>query len=1291
MPSLDLWEKQLTPYFTRRLSMIGEIQISRQEMEDMATGVRGCIQRNGLSRASELLDSQYPYTFIVFLTAFGAYNTQFDYWGALGEEIGSAREHLFNHRWHQRYLEKVKKLGLRHFSGVDPARPYVTTIRYHGGIPSYSLPDYFRHFVMTSVERPELAESSTRRVLDVLLRTAHNVDSPVINFLENSGSLGEEFFNACRKLAQHYKQYQEILSADQLDLPERVVQAFEDFVHEEYGQTDSERRIHLHRPALMFTPDFEYAHLYIWLPEQEIPLRFAEGQIEWRIQLSGGQILRHLCSVKMQRQHMVAEEYFLPIDFRPRFVKVSLVFSMERETAEKRLGRWFLPLMSTENATSLVAFRADGVALRPGDPLPGEELLLVYPIEMQLQAEGAARLSHSYGPLYGAWKGWQANGWDLTQAWSLQLVIENQPIGEPIPVASKLPKPELEGQPARFNNDPSGTQIFIGNIPKLRVPLRPDMPVHRELSRWRVEIDSSWNANPEVHEILQLNSLEENISERDGWAELPLEHIFGSEPVGTFTIRLSGPIDDSIEFRFRLWPKMTLVGLKRELLPNSGGSDPHTFSLLLPDGARCEVQAGTNGIDIQDMGVYGYKITASSEAVRADLNLLLDKENGDIIRVPVFIPIPRLRWSLVIGLEQSKLQWKNRLIQLPLDVVTQALQQNVGALHINMHGLDSVYRLALEFVDVDGAEIIRQDVEFQSTPFDNNWLRAPLQSMRDTFSHAGSLVRLDLKFQSKSTEETLHIPLVLLSRRLEVADVDFQPVGKFNWMLAWKEKYPVKNRRVLIKPAWQPWQEAWEYRIPDNNTGRLLIPDVGLPPARYHIHFFTAPPDDPPAREIPSYTKPVIVDISSPESRIRTLDEQIRDATSREAHEMLFRAVLEAACIYEDLGNYKARDEKLSELAKSFIHIDSLRLLLGLFRWVESRGIENPYTGFFRKFMFKPELVRPILERYRPDNPELRTFLAYVIQVKDLYAESAYRIATVSDNPAVTSACLRSLLLHEDDRLIPVILQMIVAARLSNQDAVDLLKQKPAWAVKALHGSPTSDTRNQLLAELLAISSYPLSTFTIDEKLKLVFDVLPFFPDQAQRMKVMTELINESREEAFRALLLVNPSLRISEREIEDLLSINPKLAIKVLKTLPDIANQKYWLECLSHRFPNAAGIISPGYRLKTPIGIAQVAAIETKDSKKIDRAHLRDSDITIHLVIIDEKYREKFIVEPATNTMYFLGARMLWKCGNCEYVHPSRRAVDHHHNNHHYGEVMRIELVPGLRKINLEEFEIIG
>lgn len=1285
MPALDQWEKRLAPYFSRRLRMIGEIPISRPEMEDMAAGVRGCIQRQGLPRATEILDAQYPYTYLVFLTAFGAYNTARDYWGALGEEIGAAREHLFNHRWHQRYLEKVKRWGLHYFEETESATRYVTTIRYHGGIPVYSLADYFRHFVLPAVERPELAEVSAQQALAVLLRTAYNVDSPVINFLENSGTLGEAFFEACRQLARHYRQQGEVLPAVNLDLPERVVRAFENFVQDELLPAEGEAKLRLRKPVLLFTADpTAPAHLYLRLPEQEMPLRFAEGRLEWRIGWPGlTQELRRPCQTRMRRQHMVVEEDYLPVNAVPQMVQAALMF-IPGDASEKLLRRWLLPLMATASAEQTLAFRADGAALRPGEPLPAEEVLLVYPADIELKVEGASGPSHHFGNLYGAWSGWQANGWDLSQAWSVQMLRQGHPVGEPLPVAGKLPAPELLGEPLRCNADPGGAQLYLGEPPTLRLPLRVDISLNRALARWRLDLRSSWSAQPVIQQSCPLEQFHNIITVQEGWAHIPLSHFIGSAPIGTYTLCLRSPFEEEIEFRFRVWPKLTIVGLKQAIFPTTEGSEVQTITLLLPEEASCEAQTGAAGLEIAHKA-YGWEVTIPPEGTRADVDLIWGQTAGEAIRVPVYIPIPRLRWALALDQDQGQLQWTTRLIQRPID---QILQSESGALHISMPGLEAAYRLSLEVVDVDSGRV-RQSESFQKTPFAPGWQRLSLEKVRDTLRHAGSLARLDFIYQERRESEEIGIPLMLLSRQLEVSDVELQAIGELRWRLTWKQRYPVRNRRVLLQPAWQPWQEAWEFHIPDEQADNLVLTDIGLISARYHLHFYTAPKDDPPLKAIPLNASLIGVDLCTPEERLAELEAQARDAVARGVYETAFRATLESACIYEDLGQSQLRDEKLSELAKSIIHISSLQLLLGFFRWLEAHNVQSPYNSFFRRYMFKPELVQQILARYRKDTPDLRAYLSYVPKVRDIYAESAYLIARQSDHPGILVACLQRLLHQEDHKLLPFIAEMIAGAKLSNGDAADLLAQKPGWALKAAAALPSSPAVNYLMADLLIRADGEQLDLLQEDKPTVILRAFPYIQDRSQRLVWMRYLLKERQQEAYRVLMQAYQELRLDMDELVDLLAIDPKLSINTLSALPESDVHKALLMQMSERFPAAAGIISPSSRLKTPAGVAQVTMLESQDGQRLASANLRDSGVRIHLVVGEGILSERLVLDCTSRVLHFVDATTIITCGHCNFIHPNRRVIDQHHRERHRYQSLKMGSSPARVQVDLNEIEI--
>jgi len=1267
--------------------MVGEIPISRPEMEDMASGVRGCIQRQGLPHATEILDSQFPYTYLVFLTAFGAYNTARDYWGALGDEIGAVREHLFNHRWHQRYLGKMKKLGLHYFAEEDSSTPYVTTIRYHGGIPVYSLADYFRHFVLPAVERPELAEVSARQALDVLIRTAYNVDSPVINFLENSGVLGETFFDACRQLARHYHQRGEILPAANLDLPERVVRAFETFVQEELLPAQGELKLRLRKPVLLFTTETTTpAHLYVHLPEQEIPLRFAEGRLEWRVGWPGtSQNLLRPCQTKMRRQHMVVEEEYLPVNAIPQVVQAALIYVSNDQT-EIPLRHWLLPLMVTGYTEQVLAFRANGVAHRPGEPLPAEEVLLVYPVDVELKVEGVFGPSHHFGSLYDAWTGWQANVWDLSQAWSVQILRDERPVGMPLPVAGKLPAPEMLGEPFKDNADPGGIQLYIGHAPTLRVPLRPDIALNRELARWRLDLRSSWSSQPEIQENFPLVHIQNAITVQDSWAHIPLAHLLCPMPIGTYTLCLSSPFEEDIEFRFRVWPKITIVGLKRAIFPTSEGSEAQTLTLILPDEAHCDAQTGAEGLEISPKA-YGWEIIVAPEAIRADLDLVWERSGGEAIRLPLYIPIPRLRWALALDQDQGRMQWTTRLIQRPID---QVVQSETGALHIAMPGLESAYRLTLEVVDVDSGRV-RQSEPFQKTPFAPDWQRLSLGKLRDTLRHAGSLARLDFVYQGTREEEEIGIPLLLLSRQLEVSNVELHAIGELDWRLTWEQRYPVRNRRVLLQPAWQPWQQALEFRIADQNSGSLIISDVGLPSARYHLHFCAVPPDEPALTEIPDGADTIPIDLCTPEDRLAELIRQEWEANNTNNYDLLFRGTLESACIYDDIGSEKKRDEKLGELAKFCNRIDNLRLFLGLLKWVNSHlDAKDTNRRFFRRFLYKPELVKRILQRYRKDQSELRSYLAYVPEVKDIYAESAHLIARQSDNPAILSACLQRLLQQEDNKLVPFIAEMIAGAKLSNLDAADLLSQKPGWALNAVAALPSSPATNQLLAELLIKIGGELLNPMPEQKQTVVLRAFPYTRDRSLRLEFMRYLLKERRQEAYHALMQAQQELHLEIDELIDLLTIDPKLSINTLSALPESDVHQTLLAQMIKHFPAAAGIVSPGNRLKTPAGIALITMLETQDGQRPASANIKDAALRIHLVVGEGLLSEKLILDCASSILHFVDAKSVLTCGYCDFIHPNRRVFDQHHRANHPYQSLTMGSSSAQVKVDLNKIEII-
>jgi hypothetical protein len=1288
MSNLDQWEKRLQPAYKRRLKMIGEVGLSRLEMEDIANGVRNAIKRNSFSRVTDLLDREYPFSFLSLLTFFSTYNTARDYWGALGDEIGVERNHFFNQRWHQNYLFKVKKLGLRYFDFEDVNNPYVTTIRFHGGIPVYSLRDYFRFVVLPSVDRPELNEVPSDQALETLLDTNLPVDAPVRTFLENSGDLGLEFFDASRKLARHYRQFGVILSAEEADLPDHITEEFENFIQEVLIPTERGLRIKLRKPVLLFSPYYDRGHLFVRLPEQELPLRYADGELEWNIRWSGsGNLIQQPCKVKMHRQYMVIQEPVqpLPIEACPRIVNVSLKY-LSPDSSTETLHDWSIRLKDSDEAEQIIGFRSDGVLLHPGNPFPAEELLLVYPENIDLQIEGVSHPSRVYGNLFGAWKGWQANGWDLSHSWSVQMLRDGQIIGAPVPIAGELPLPELLGDSDRHDNDPGGTELFLGEIPRLRIPIRPDMPLHQELDRWRIKIYSIGPADPDCEHNSQLGNHQSDFEIIDSWAEIPLTHFLGLTPVGTYSVYLNGPIENEKEFRFRLWPKVTVHGLKAAIFPRPAGPEIQRLTLMLPDNARCDVQAGTDGVEVNQKTI-GWEIVVAPDATQAGLNLIWKQPDKEDIWVPFYLCIPRLRWSLVLGQDQGDLQWSFQSFHKSLD---QILQTGEGAIHVEMPGLDAANHLYLELFDVDNDKHAPQSESFHRTPFSKDWKRIGLERFADTLRHNSGLQHFDLSFQATRNDPIIHIPLVIVTRKLDLTDVNLIPIGELRWRIAWKAAYLVKNCWVLLQPAWQPWIPPQRFRIPDITAGSIEINKIGLPSSRYHLYFYVSAFEEAPTKRIPKNVEAFDVDLCNPYERLAELEIQLQNAFARNANETIFKSIFEMVCIYDDIGDIPMRDQELSKLATPFVHITDLQLLLVFFNWLDNQSIQGPYVTFFYRIMFKPELVGQFLPQYHKNDPELKSYLAYVPRLKDIYSQSALMIAGYSDDPVVLTTCFHRLLQQEEFKLIPLLIEMIENSRLTSQDVADLLAMNAEWAFNVLLEYQSSSLIDSILVALIEKKASLINPLKMELRHPLIIRILPLLVDQNLISIFIRDLLDNDESEGYDFLMRAYREKKLDISAVTTLLAINPKLSIYLLREAPPYTMHLKLLDWLKDHFPDKAGLIKPGSLLMTPFGFAGVQNIRTITGQILHLADPHQSDLQIYISIGKGKFRETAILDTSNWTLFFPNKVFAYQCSNCKFTSPNQRAIREHHDvNHHY-KSLSFKKVSAKINITIKDIQII-
>jgi len=1264
MTNLDQWEKRLGLFFTPSLRIIAEIQLSEEDVESIAEGVKELIDRQGFPAASKFLKRKYPLSLLSLMSGFGALNTQQNYWQAFGNLIGVDQQDLFNHHWNRTFIELAKKIGLRIFKFEDTSTPYVTSIRFQGGIPAYSLPDFFERIVLPTVEREGLKEISSELALNYMLKHALFVDSPVLNFLRNSGDLGIEFFEEARKLIRHASNnHGEILTYDQVDLPPYVVNAFET-----YWERREDEKQHWCKPEIAIYPYSEGSPFSLMLPEQEIKLEHVTKTIWWQIQvLDQPQPQTISCKVFYKGPVLVTKEDFLIIEQPTQEICVSIHTRDEETGKQNELRSWKLNLIPATENTPIMVFRDNRRMINKPIPLPSEALFLVYPVNLDLDFDGPANLVEERITLHGAWKDWVIEFWNLSHAWSLRLLEGEKQIGNAISVLGKLELPELFGGHKFQYQDYPDQPLYTSDLPALKIPLKKVLGSRPDLFAWKIEIKSLWDTNSQIKESFRLGKYETQLKIEDQWAYFPLSLLLGTQAAGIYQIDIHGPRDIHETFHIRAWPKLLVIGLDSELQTSDGDEKPYEFVLRLPPNAGCEKQAGMENVQVVKK-YDGFHVLTKPDVNRVKLDLTMLAENEGEVRVPVSIPLPFLLWGLASEVNPGAVVLECILLHKSLDFLKQNSQ---AALHVEMYGLsDQINQLRLQLMDQNKGDILLQEAKFTRTEFAKDWLRVGLSPFSDSIQHIHSSGVFELVYYpADRTKSAVRAPLLVLNRELEITEVGLAHVDELSWKITWKEEYPLKNRRVMLLPAWQPWQTPWEYKIPDDARGELLLEGIGLPATRYHLYFYVRSSWEATLSDPPENINPFEIDFCSVEERIKALEDCGSSVNE------CFRNLLEQAVIYDSMGETSKTGMLVTQAAPYLFNLTNLELLLGSLKWIESsENVLPQFKSFFRKKMYHLQVVKNVLKKYDQNHPAVRDYLQNTIRIKNsLPADSAKLILKKVDDPIAIQTCLNTLVDKKDDDLVTAVVDLMRSGKLSKRDAVDLLDSQPLWALEKLEQFKSGPYVDALIAGLIdivvnhfiLIGSY--GEFKDEQRLmNWIKRAFPYIEDPEINNKYLGFLFTHHHEDRY--LLLVDhfQSGGISELNAKELLSIQPFESYQVLQSYQKPECWQEWSDYLCNQHPSAFGVIQKGSLLQTPIGIAKVTCIEKAEQGEIEKAALDDSDLILNLVLEIDGDKLHIQINFKELTISVAGYKELSKCQHCSFVHPIQENVMRHSGKKH-------------------------
>ena len=1280
MAELDKWESRLKPFFESHLRIIGEIPISETDLDELAEAVREFLDvYRSFARGTQKLIEHYPFVFLTLLAHFSAHNDQAGYWQALQQRVGADQD-LHISRWHQHFVALAKKHGLRTFSEADTPNFYVATIRFHGGIPTYSLPDFFDRMVIPAVEDKNLREIASKDALAYLLKHVQFVDRPVLDFLENSGEMGLTWFESCCKLVGHArKNHGEVLPIAQVpELPYYIYSFFE-----QYNEGLQDRGFHWSRPYLEVSPFSEDSPVGLHIPDQIVPIEVANQSLHWSItwpELKTPLIIP--CQMVHRRTGESIKEDFRSITCPTSQITVSIFSSFPNASEDTELRRWTIPLLPSADQAPLIAFRENCRHIPNAQTLPAQVLYLLIPASSALEVDGHPKKVDSFGTFAGDWGSWKLEQWDLSSAVSLLMYQDGMVLGNIIPVASEIAQPELTGGHLFDYQEYPDQLLYTSESPSISIPVAQNLSKHQALAGWTLSVTSIGEASPNIDTYVSLQDYQAQCSYEAEQILFPLKELLGEKPAGIYDLKLTGPKKVKAEFRLRLWPKLLVQNYSKEFPSPIESREPVRFNLHLQENAWVENQPGADLVEIRRED-YGITIIAKPEVRRAQLDLITLSETKTQIRVPVSIPVMRLRWG--IAEENSSVKFSQNVVHISKE---RFAQYSSSAIHVEMRGLSEIIsKLSCQLVGVDNEENILQEAKFNRTGFSPDWLRASLLQFSGTIQDLNTPAQFQLVYQKDLQSPQIRYALLEVSPLIEVEDVKLQQIGECDWKLTWREDYPLKHRRVMLKSAWQPWQPVIEEKIPDENRGEFTFYGLSLPPSRYEVYFYirrawetslTTRPEDGTCHQI---------DLCTPEERLTALD------ITQEEHDAAFQNCIERACILHSLGETEERDNSVSNAAKHLIHLQNVRILVESVKWMQSVNIASHIMSFFRKYMFHLTLITAILGRYARGDEQLATYLHMMDET--IYADSARFLLNEVDDPYVISTCIKNLVKREDEDLVSMVLSMLDKGRLSADDAAYLLMtdtEHRIWAMEQICLLPQSSDSDSLLAAALPIYMKEKNEPYEDWLYSALLRVVRLEKSPKLIYHYIEILINSDRADAWQELLRLEKLGRITPQEFYELLRINPKKALLTLKQEVESDRYSDVIQKIEIEFPQAAGLLKPGMFLLTPFGQAQIISIQLSDGTEAQNVHLSDGNFMLYMRGGTGLDKVEVDLDFMNMTLLFRNESIIYRCSTCKaFCHPRLQKIDDHFRQSHPYASKAFQIISGPIPFTLNEISYLN
>ncbi|HAF62790.1 MAG TPA: hypothetical protein DCK95_10770 [Anaerolineaceae bacterium] len=1038
--TLEGWETYLRSYLGH-IRLLGEIPLDETEIQSIGDLVKTLIKTQGLNKATRVLKTEYKLTFVTLMAEFASINTEKGFWDAFSQSIGvQNKQQLYNHDWHKSFISIIGKLGLEKFDypGTDI---YVTSIRIHGGIPAYSLPDYFEYMLLPSTEKIYWRDLPVEEFIQKAISEEFRYygDRTVINFFQFSDSIGVDYLKASQQMVKGIKEKGFFEPIPEMSLPAYVVDAYEEFLHRKMEERPGESA-----PGVLLSC-YERT-ITLTLPKSLISPTLAENDLLWKIFIPSSGYTEEI-PVRLIRAGInvfTSEDQFQLLEPAKEII-LSLI-SKGKANQEEMVHRiWKIPVFPNAGKSPLVLWQNiqdQPTLLCWRQKIPAEMLAVLLPAECYIHVDGEENRLGEFGQLQDAFSDWKLEVWDFTKADYILVEKDTDFPWPAIPIKAKSPEITFAGcEPFSRDKDPDGSLLFVNQIPSLQFPCQKDST---NLDKWRVTLTSE-GIEHSLNATFTLKEAREQINFNENHSVLNISKFFKESPIiGSYKAEIKGPLGFEQILKFRLWPNLTVLNLPNSIEAKS--EDKIDFTIASTLEFECERQTDQENVSIEKtVGLYKVSIPLTVE--RIDLYLTTRTKAGIPIRVPIYLAIPSVKWMVggISAITRMEVGWHHHEFSIALDLLLQAQQPY---LHLKVYGQEvDRGRSRLILCDPTQPENEVQVINPKSNNLDTQTINFDLSGIKNNLGYFFeiSIFQLKAEISYAQKNDPLVLSLVALKRALKITDVDLVELSRddLRYQLTWKEEYPLRNRRALIWSVWQPWADPIELRIPDDAKGLFEFSGFSLPPSHYRVAFYTAYPGEEKRKDIP---REGFHDVKKVDAQVKL--KEITQKFGSEGED-IFLLHFTLACIYHSMSDEGNFQQEITWCRQHFTSA-SISKAINFYNWLDITDSLTQKATAMK--MRQPEMLEALFNNYEKDNPIRKRYIQILTAIKIDFQnlQIAWLLLKNSNEPLLEFRSFNSLLSNEDKEIVGITLNWIDKGRLSIGNAVEILVKNPNFSLDNL-------------------------------------------------------------------------------------------------------------------------------------------------------------------------------------------------------------------------------------------------